>query len=141
MDIVTIKRKLDSLQRCLQRIIDKCPETVEPLINDVDLQDVLILNLTRAVQLSVDLAAHILASQRLPPPETMGQSFDRLANAGLISPDLALRLRKAVGFRNIAIHAYDAIDWSIVHAISTRSLDDFRALAKVVQAQLHTTSM
>lgn len=131
MDEVTINRKLDSLQRCLLRISKKCPETVEPLITDIDLQDVLILNLTRAIQLGVDLAAHILASQHLPPPETMGDTFVQLARAGKISEALAARLRKAVGFRNIAVHAYQEIDWVIVHAICTRHLDDFRALARV----------
>lgn len=48
MDRLIIERKLDSLQRCLARIRDKTPDDVAPLENDLDLQDVLVLNLSRA---------------------------------------------------------------------------------------------
>lgn len=60
----------------------------------------------------------------------MGEAFDRLAERGLLAPDLALRMKKSVGFRNIAVHAYDNIDWQIVFAIVTHHLDDFEAFAR-----------
>ena len=41
-------------------------------------------------------------------------------------------MKKAVGFRNLAVHNYDAINWAIVHAITTQRLDDFKLFAKVV---------
>ena len=41
-------------------------------------------------------------------------------------------MKKAVGFRNIAIHNYDAIDWHIVHSICQRNLDDFRDFAACI---------
>jgi uncharacterized protein YutE (UPF0331/DUF86 family) len=62
----------------------------------------------------------------------MGQSFGPLADAGIISPELAQRMKRAVGFRNIAVHDYQAIDWHIVHAIATRRIDDFREFAEAV---------
>ena len=62
----------------------------------------------------------------------MGQAFDSLASVGLISPALASRMKKAVGFRNIAIHNYDAIDWGIVHSICQRNLSDFRDFAACI---------
>ncbi|WP_026352917.1 type VII toxin-antitoxin system HepT family RNase toxin [Solimonas variicoloris] len=132
MDRLILERKLDSLRRCLGRVRDRCPEDVAALTADVDAQDVLVLNLSRAVQICVDLAAHLLSSLDLPPPDTMGQAFERLRQAGLLDEDLALRLRKAVGFRNVAVHAYDAIDWAIVFSIATRHLGDFERFARVV---------
>ena len=51
----------------------------------------------------------------VPPPDTMGQTFDRLEQVGVLTASLALNLKKAVGFRNIAVHNYDAINWHIVH--------------------------
>ncbi len=44
----------------------------------------------------------------------------------------SLRLKKAVGFRNIAVHNYDAIDWEIVHSIAKNNLSDFVEFAKLV---------
>ncbi|MGS1013646.1 HepT-like ribonuclease domain-containing protein [Rhodanobacter sp. UC4450_H17] len=38
----------------------------------------------------------------------------------------------AVGFRNIAVHSYNAIDWAIVHAIATCHLGDFEDFARLI---------
>lgn len=66
----------------------------------------------------------------------MGQAFDALASMGVIDADLAHRMRAAVGFRNIAVHNYQAVDWAIVFAISHAGLDDFRAFAHALSASL-----
>lgn len=62
----------------------------------------------------------------------MGQTFDVLNKAGMIGPDLAVRMKKAVGFRNIAVHNYDAINWVIVYSIAQSCLQDFGEFAKAV---------
>ncbi|HHH39012.1 MAG TPA: DUF86 domain-containing protein, partial [Sedimenticola sp.] len=132
-----VERKLESLRRCINRVREKCPPDPETLLRDVDLQDILVLNLTRAVQLCVDIGSHLLARSELPPPETMGQTFDRLVQLGVLSRDLAGRLKKAVGFRNVAVHDYQEIDFHIVHAIATEHLNDFAEFARAVSAYLH----
>lgn len=135
MDTLMVGRKLDSLQRCLARVRDKCPATVNALATDPDLQDIMVLNLSRAVQLCVDLALHLLADSGLPPPDTMGQAFEQLAAKCKLDDSLATPLRKAVGFRNLAVHSYSSIDWTVVHAIATRHLDDFTRFARWVEVQ------
>ncbi|OGI42062.1 MAG: hypothetical protein A2150_00180 [Candidatus Muproteobacteria bacterium RBG_16_64_11] len=136
MDREVIEQKLESLRRCLQRIADKCPSEPETLGRDPDLQDIISLNLTRAVQLCVDIGAHLIAGMEVPPPDTMGQTFDALVEAGVIPEKLAMQLKKAVGFRNIAIHNYKEIDWTITHAIARHHLGDFTEFAKVVASRL-----
>jgi uncharacterized protein YutE (UPF0331/DUF86 family) len=69
---------------------------------------------------------------RVPPPDTMGQTFDLLAQAGALSSELASLLKKAVGFCSIADHGYEAIDWHIVHSIANKHLSDFSEFAEVV---------
>lgn len=66
----------------------------------------------------------------------MGQAFDLLAEEGMIPASLAQRMRGAVGFRNIAVHNYQAVDWDIVHAITHDGLDDFRDFARRIAALL-----
>lgn len=136
MDREVVTQKLESLRRCIQRIADKCPATPEALALDPDLQDILALNLTRAVQLCVDIGAHIIANLGVPPPDTMGQTFDVLARADVISENLALQLKKAVGFHNIAVHNYEAIDWAIVHKLARHHLNDFTEFAKAIASRL-----
>lgn len=133
MDRSIVDQKIESLRRCLERVSTKLPPTVQALQNDPDAQDIVSLNLTRAVQLCIDLAAHWLSDQgQYPAPKTMGQTFDVLAEAGLIEPELAHRMKKAVGFRNVMVHSYDEIDWAIVHAIGHNHLDDFKAYARAI---------
>ena len=138
MDREVIEQKLESLRRCLTRIGEKCPATPDALATNPDAQDIVALNLTRAVQLCVDIGAHLIAGKEIPPPETMGSTFDVLADLEYITPALALRLKKAVGFRNIAVHNYQAIDWEIVHAIATRNLGDFSDFAQAVAEKILT---
>jgi len=40
----------------------------------------------------------------------MAELFDALNRLQVISPSLADRMKKAVGFRNLAVHSYQAID-------------------------------
>jgi len=134
MAATVIEEKLESLRRCLARIRLKRPDSAEALKADLDSQDIISVNLTRAVQLCVDIAAHVLTTTDLPPPDTMGESFERMASAGMISEALAERMKAAVGFRNIAVHSYRQIDWDIVQAIVTEHLDDFESFARQVAA-------
>ena len=55
MDQVILDQKLESLRRCIKRVEEKTPSHVSQLIKDEDIQDILVLNLTRAVQLCVDI--------------------------------------------------------------------------------------
>lgn len=127
-----ILEKLESLRRCVRRVEAKCPDQVEALLDDWDRQDILTLNLTRAVQLCVDIAAHLIASGETAPPDTMAGAFEAMHRAGLLSAALAGRMKGAVGFRNVAIHNYREIDWRIVHSICREHLGDFQAFARAV---------
>jgi len=129
-----VEQKLESLRRCLQRLQEKTPESAAALAADPDAQDILALNLTRAVQLCVDIGSHLLAATDEPAPASMGETFDGLARCGAISSETAHAMRRAVGFRNIAIHNYEAINWDIVYAICHGHLDDFTRFACEVAA-------
>lgn len=134
MDRQVIEQKLEALRHCLKRIETKCLADPQVLLADPDLQDILALNLSRAVQLAVDAGAHIVARLEVPAPGTMGQTFDLLADAGVLDRAQALQLKKAVGFRNIAVHNYGAINWLMVHAIAREHLTDFSHFAQAVVA-------
>jgi uncharacterized protein YutE (UPF0331/DUF86 family) len=136
MDREVVEQKLESLRRCLQRIETKCPTDAAMLIADIDLQDIVSLNLSRAVQISVDIGAHLIAGMEVPPPDNMGQVFDLLAQEGVLNNELANNLKKAVGFRNIAVHNYENINWEIVHCIVKFHLADFSEFAKAIAMRL-----
>ena len=136
MDREVVAQKLESLCRCLQRIQTKCPADAETLATDFDLQDIVSLNLSRAVQLCVELGAHLISGIDVAAPDTMGQAFDILALGGVTPTTLAINLKKAVGFRNIPVHYFDAINWLIVYSIAKNHLADFSVFARIVVTKL-----
>jgi len=63
-----IEQKLESLQRCVQRVQERIPATSEALANDPDSQDIVDLNLTRAIQLCAQIASHWVSRHTELPP-------------------------------------------------------------------------
>ncbi|MGF1547678.1 MAG: DUF86 domain-containing protein [Thiotrichales bacterium] len=132
MDQQLIAQKLESLRRCVLRVESRLPADVQTLSDDPDIQDIVVLNLTRAVQLCVDIATHIIADSPEAAPATMGESFTILEKLNVIDEGTATSMKKAVGFRNVAVHDYDEIDWAIVFAIGSRHLQNFQQFARQV---------
>ena len=133
VDRDVVLAKLATIDRCLARIAETRAER-RPALLPVDVDDIVLLNLQRAIQAAIDLATHVVATEGYGLPESVADAFSLLAGRGVIDADHAQRLRRTVGFRNIAIHEYQALDPSIVEAIVTRHLGDLRELAaRVVQ--------
>ena len=127
-----ILKKMHALQHCLDRLEEKQPERWEVLLEDLDLQDIISINLERALQLSVDIGLQALSELGVQLPETMGEVFTFLQREDVLPAELSDQLKGAVGFRNIAVHQYEEIDWNIVHAILLKHLDDFGQFIKKI---------
>jgi uncharacterized protein YutE (UPF0331/DUF86 family) len=120
-----VQLKLTSLQRCIQRIQDKVPASPKELSADCDLQDIVVLNIQRAIQISVDIATHLLANTT-STPGTMAEAFLLLHREGILTESTAQKMARSVGLRNIAVHEYTDLDWDIVHSVAVQHMDDFR---------------
>ena len=132
MDRQVVNEKLESLRRALNRVEDKCPNSLEQLQSNIDTQDIIVLNLTRAIQLCVDIGAHIIAASNEKVPASMGDTFDILEKMCIINSDISSSMKKAVGFRNVAIHGYDKLDLAIVYAIASNKLREFKQFASTI---------
>lgn len=132
MDKQIILNKIVFLKRCIDRIEDKIPATSQKLQSDYDLQDIVSLNLQRAVQVCVDIAAFLNSDLSARAPESMVECFENLSRLEIISDETCTRMKKSVGFRNIAVHEYSTIDWDIVFSVATINLDDFRQFSKEI---------
>jgi len=128
-DVVTAR--VATIDRCLERISLTRGERRAVLL-PVEVEDIVHLNLQRAVQAAIDLATHVVTTEGFGLPESVAASFSLLEGQAVIDRDLAERLRRMVGFRNIAVHDYQTLDPGIVEAIVTRHLDDLRAFSACV---------
>lgn len=134
LDKNVVLLKLEQIQNCVERIESKLPFTLEELEGDFDLQDVVSVNLQRAIQVSVDLAGHLLTETNQRAPETMADAFRSLCRLTVLGPDLTDSLVKAIGLRNALVHEYDGIRWEVVHEVSHKHLGVFRDYARTIKS-------
>ena len=124
--------QIDTIARCIERIESKKPFTLEQLKRDFDLQDVISINLERMVQASVNITGMIIAQSSIPAPLEMAEGFEALKALQFIDEPICIRMKKAVGFRNLMVHEYEKIDWKIVFQITEQHLEDFKSFVKQV---------
>ncbi|MGL1891240.1 MAG: DUF86 domain-containing protein [Spirochaetaceae bacterium] len=131
MNEVIIK-KIESLIRCIKRIEAKRPDESTALKSDYDLQDIISVNLERAVQISVDISAIIISERDIKPSNTMAGTFKALSDNSILPEELSIKLQKSVGFRNISVHEYNDIDWEFVFDIIHNHLSNFKFFIKEI---------
>lgn len=75
----------------------------------------------------IDAAQHVLASEGWGPPDNDADAVAILARHGVLDEDLAARLGKAVGFRNVLVHGYASVDDRrvVAHLDELADLDAF----------------
>lgn len=123
MDDVVLN-KVAIVERCLKRIREEFRD--DPARLDIMIvEDSVLLNLQRACEATIDLAMHLVATRRLGVPQSSREAFDALERDGGLDSELASALRRMVGFRNIAVHAYQTLERAIVVSILRERLGDF----------------
>jgi uncharacterized protein YutE (UPF0331/DUF86 family) len=127
-----ILNKAASIERCLQRILEEYEGNPQNLLANQTRQDAIVLNLQRACETAIDLAMYVVNRRRLGVPQESRDAFTLLQTAGILPADLATRMQRMVGFRNIAVHEYTRLNLEVVHSIITKQLDDFRAFSSTV---------
>jgi uncharacterized protein YutE (UPF0331/DUF86 family) len=63
-----------------------------------------------AIEACVDVAQHICATEGWGPPADNGDAVRLCGKHGVLTTDLAVWMRKAVGFRNVLVHDYIEVD-------------------------------
>jgi len=119
--------KSSQIRRCIERIRTEYNADQQNLFGNLTKQDSIILNLQRAVEMSVDLAMYLVRKTHLGVPQSSREAFELLHRAGLIKEGTLDRMKRMVGFRNIAVHDYTRLDLTIVQAVIESHLQDFES--------------
>jgi uncharacterized protein YutE (UPF0331/DUF86 family) len=128
--------KVAAIQKYLRRIKDVTGLDSDRL-DEIDAQEIFVLNLQRAIQSAIDLATHIVASEGLGIPDTIRGNFVLLERAKIITKTLSKKMQSMVGFRNIAIHDYQALDVNVLKAILSKNLKDIEQCYTAVLTHFH----
>ena len=122
--------KCESIERCVGRARKVYAGVPAHLTEDLEKQDSIVLNLQRACETSIDLAMHLIASLRLGVPQDSREAFTLLVRGGGLPSELGDSLRRMVGFRNVAVHEYRALDLEVVRDIVERRSDELLSFAR-----------
>ena len=119
-----IFRKVSSIEEHLRRVKELPSISLDEFRKDTSAQDILLFNLTQAIQNCIDIAAHIVSDEGWGVPGTQSDMFEILAEKSVISEELAERLIAMVGFRNRVIHEYEKLNLDIVYNVWQERLKD-----------------
>jgi len=117
--------KAATIERCVRRAREEYQRGPDSFASDYTRQDAAIFNIQRACEAALDMGQHLIRRERLGIPQSARDVFTLLAQAGWIDPTLADALKRMVGFRNIAVHDYQALQLPITVAIIQKHLVEF----------------
>lgn len=87
------------------------------------------------IEVAVDVAQHTCAAEGWGPPDDNGHAMRLLGQRGVLDASLAVRMSRAVGFRNLLVHEYAAVDDNLV-VERLADLHDLRSFVRSVGAWL-----
>jgi len=70
-----------------------------------------------ASQALIDLASHVISEAGIAVPASYSEVSRRLREAGILDEGDSHLFRKIVGFRNVVVHQYAAVDLGIVEEV------------------------
>jgi uncharacterized protein YutE (UPF0331/DUF86 family) len=117
--------KAATIERCVARAREEYQRDPAGFAEDYTRQDAAILNVQRACEAALDMGQHLIRRECLGVPQSARDVFNLLAKGGWMDVELAEALKRMVGFRNIAVHEYQALQLPITVNVITRHLDEF----------------
>ncbi len=132
MDNILIN-KIAIIRSCLRQIEIYYRGFEHELAENFMRQDAIVLNLQRACEASIDLALRVIRIKQCGLPQESRDAFLILRKEQVLSGELADRLCKMVGFRNVAVHDYQKINLDVVRSILNTRLEDFERLIDAVE--------
>lgn len=130
VDPQVVNDRLSYIQTTLQQLRSRKALPMDVLKTDVDKRNATLYELQTCIEAMSDIANHIIAATGLRKPQTRGEAFIILAEAGIISSDLAQYLVKAVGMRNVLAHGYLDVLLDLVYQTLQNDLPKIEAFAR-----------
>lgn len=126
-------QKLASIGRCLASVRRYVAGDLGRL-DDTMVLDAVVLNLQRACEQAIDAACREVSRRGLGVPADSADAFTMLERESVLSPTVAERMRRMVGFRIVAVHEYRRLDPAVVRTVVEHRLGDFEALVRELVA-------
>lgn len=136
VDRAVVENLIKELKSALDYLKSKLTFSEKEYLTNIDLQAAVERKLEVAIMLSIDIGSHVISQKSLEYPDTYRAIFHILGAHRIIDNDLADKLQKMAGFRNILVHDYIRIDSKEVYRILHSSLSDIEDYLKAIVVHL-----
>ena len=137
-DADLVRKRLAFIETCLRELAEIADS--ERVEHDVRERRFVEHTLQIAIQAALDIASHVVASERFGEPSSNQELFEILERVGWVTSRLASELRKMVGFRNILVHGYLSVDPAVVRDVVENRLHDIEAFVASIRQRLDDVS-
>jgi len=127
-----IFQKFSLLDDYLNILADIAKNPLNTFINDKILIGSAKYYLQVSIECCLDVANHVIASERLRVPRDYADSFKVLEEEGIVSGKLGKRLQQMAKFRNRLVHLYGDIDDKNVHKYINKDVKDLVEFKSIV---------
>ena len=121
-----VRRKLARLNMYLDKLKPIAEHTFEEYMSDFYMKTSAERLIQLIVECASDINSHVVLESGQRPPEDYTSSFVRAAEAGLITHELADKLKGSGGMRNIIVHEYMDIDDRKIYEILPTAISDYK---------------
>jgi uncharacterized protein YutE (UPF0331/DUF86 family) len=128
VDRAAVEARLARLDRELSMIEQVKGAGRDRFLVDDGLQHQAERALQLAIQICIDVGAHLVAARGLRAPDEYRDVFARLSREDTLDAALAERLKDAVGQRNLLVHGYVDLDPALIWQ-KLAEVEDLRAFA------------
>lgn len=126
-----INSMIDNLKTNIASIKNK-DVSLEQILGDEDIQAIIDRRMQLAIENCIDITTHLIAGLDLPRQERSADAFMILGDKGIISKELAKKMAKTAGFRNILVHEYIRIDYELAYSDLEEKLQDLKNFGKEI---------
>lgn len=130
-----IQRKVSLIQNELVHLEQFKNFTLDEIAKDYVKQAALERILERVIMRALDINNHLisaLATKDTAPPKDYRETFLRLADLKIYSPEFGQEISKSVGTRNILVHEYDQVDYGKVYGSIGDCLRDYHQYCQYI---------
>lgn len=131
--------KLDNLRKNSKRLKQLKDKVVsfDEYISSIEIFGSTERYLQLGLQSIIDVVHLIIIDMDMDKPEDSHEAVSILFNKGIISEDLAGKLTKMVGLRNILVHEYEQIDNHKIYDVLKKHLNDLDDFENTIRKYLN----
>ena len=128
-----IKSKIEEILESLKLVEKNLPEDFETFQSLGLVKDGIYKRVEFAIQDVLDICAILNSDLKLGIPEREEDVFEELVRAGILSREMANKLRLMKGFRNILVHRYGRINDELAFETIHEHLNDIYKFVELIE--------